>query len=80
MRRQELEGDGTLQLRVFSLVDDTHAAFAEFGGDLVVGDGLADHGGPLVAMVQIANGNKAAVELVLRARTRGTRFRWQAKA
>ena len=44
VRRQELEGDGTFELGVLSLVNDTHPALAEFLGDLVVGDGGAGLG------------------------------------
>ncbi len=34
-----------LQLRVFGLVDHTHPALAQFLGDAVVRDCLADHAG-----------------------------------
>ncbi len=43
MRRQKLQRDRALQLRVFGFVDDTHAALAELPGDLVVRNGPADH-------------------------------------
>ena len=43
MGRQKLESNLSFQLRVLGLVDDTHAAFAELLGDLVMGDGLANH-------------------------------------
>ena len=42
VRRQELQRDRSFELGVFSLVDDTHPAFPECLGDLVVGDRLAD--------------------------------------
>ena len=42
--RQELEGDETMQPRVFSFVDDAHPAAAQLLDDAVVRDGLADHG------------------------------------
>ena len=42
---KKLEGDRTFELRVLSPVDDTHAAFAELGHDLVVADGSADNAG-----------------------------------
>ncbi len=45
MRRQELESHRAFELGVLGLVDNPHAAPAEFGGDLVVGDRLADHVG-----------------------------------
>ena len=35
---------------VLGLIDDTHAAPAEFGEDLVVADGLADHDSQIVAL------------------------------
>ena len=38
-----------VELRVFGLVDDTHAAPAEFGEDLVVADGRADHDAPILS-------------------------------
>ena len=40
---QELQRDKAAQLYVLGLVDDTHAAAAEFLDDAVVRDGLADH-------------------------------------
>jgi hypothetical protein len=43
MGRKKLQRDCTPQLRVFSLVDDTHPALAELLEDAVVRDGLADH-------------------------------------
>ena len=43
MRGEELEGNGAVQRRVLGLVNDTHAALADFLGDLVVGHGLADY-------------------------------------
>ena len=43
LHRQELERDVAAELRVLGLVHDAHAAAAELPGDLVVGDGLADH-------------------------------------
>ena len=39
---QELEGDEAAEFEVFGLVDDTHAATAEFFDDAVMRDGLAD--------------------------------------
>ena len=36
----------TIQRRILGLTDDAHAAFTELLGDLVVGDGAADHDGP----------------------------------
>ena len=41
---QELQGDEAAELNVLGLVDDTHAAAAEFLDDAVVRDGLADQG------------------------------------
>ena len=41
---EKLEGDETVQVGVFRLVDDTHPAAAEFLEDAVVRDALADHG------------------------------------
>ena len=43
VRREEFQGDGAVELGVLGLVDDTHAALAELGGDFVVRNGLADH-------------------------------------
>ena len=40
---KKLESNDAAQLGVFGLVDDTHPAFTELGGDLVMRDGLADH-------------------------------------
>jgi hypothetical protein len=44
---QKLERHPAAQPKVLRLVHDAHAALAEWGGDPVVGDGLANHG-PLV--------------------------------
>ncbi len=43
VRREEFQRDGAVELGVLGLIDDTHPAFAELGGDLVVRNGLADH-------------------------------------
>lgn len=43
LRRQKLNGDVALQFGVFRFVDDAHAAFAELGADLVMGDNMSDH-------------------------------------
>ena len=40
---EKLEGDKAAKVSVLGLVDDTHAAAAEFLDDAVVRDGLADH-------------------------------------
>ena len=40
---EKFQRDETAELGVFGLVDDSHAAAAEFFEDAVVGDGLADH-------------------------------------
>ena len=37
-----MQSDISTKVQVFRLVDDTHPAFTELLGDLVVGDGLAD--------------------------------------
>ena len=42
---KKLEDGRMFELRVLSPVDDTHAAFAELGHDLVVADGSADNAG-----------------------------------
>ncbi len=44
MRREELQGDETIELEIFGLVDHAHAAASDLGDDLVVGDGFTDHG------------------------------------
>jgi len=41
--REELQGNGALELGVFGLVDDTHATAAELLDDPVMRNGLADH-------------------------------------
>ena len=41
--RKELQGDKTVQLYVFGLVDHAHATAAQLLCDAVVRDGLADH-------------------------------------
>src|SRR5438105_4161072 len=41
--RQKLQGDEAVQLYVLCLVDNTHAATAEFLDDAVMRDSLADH-------------------------------------
>lgn len=40
---QEFQRDGALELGVFGLVNNTHAAFAELADDAVMRDGLTDH-------------------------------------
>jgi hypothetical protein len=41
--RQELHGHASPETRILRLVDRTHPAFAEFGGDLVMRDRPSDH-------------------------------------
>src|SRR5256885_5533526 len=41
--RQELQSHESAKARVLGLIDNTHAAAAEFLNDAVVRDGLADH-------------------------------------
>ncbi len=41
--RQELQGDKTVEARIFRLVDHTHAATAQLLDDAVVRNGLAKH-------------------------------------
>ena len=40
---KKLQGDEAAEQRVFSFVNDSHAAAAQQFHDAVVGDGLADH-------------------------------------
>ena len=51
--RQKLERDETVETSILSLVDDPHPAAAEFLDDMVMRDGLADHGrrGQLLARI-----------------------------
>jgi hypothetical protein len=42
--RKEFQGDAAMEPEVLRLVYDSHAALAESGSDLVVADGLANHG------------------------------------
>jgi hypothetical protein len=42
-RREELEGNDALELRVLGLVNHSHPALTEFLEDLVVGYGPAGH-------------------------------------
>ncbi len=44
LRRQDLDGDEAVQVRVAGLVDHAHPALAELLEDLVVRDGSAGHG------------------------------------
>jgi hypothetical protein len=46
--REEFESYKAAQLHVFSFVDDTHPASAQFLDDAVVRDGLADHISPII--------------------------------
>ena len=48
---KELERDRAVELRILGLIDDTHAALAELGGDLVVRDGLPNQDGDIVALL-----------------------------
>jgi hypothetical protein len=45
---KEFEGDRAFELRILGLVNDPHAALTKFIGDLVMGDGLADHDAPIL--------------------------------
>ena len=47
---KKLQGDGSSELGVFGFIDDTHAASAEFGEDLRVADGGADHDAQIVPL------------------------------
>ena len=55
---EELQSDGPFELRVFSLVDDTHAALAELFEDLVVTNDGTDHVAETVPL-GVANGSEA---------------------
>ena len=44
---KEFQDDGTLELGVLALIDNTHAALTQLGENAVVGDRLADHTAPL---------------------------------
>ena len=46
---EKLQRDRTLKLGVEGFVNDTHATFAEFFGDLVVRDGETNHAAPSAA-------------------------------
>jgi hypothetical protein len=46
---QELECCVSAEVQVLGLIDNTHPAFTELLGDLVVADGLADHDTPILA-------------------------------
>ena len=48
---QELQGDAAAEAGVLGLVDDPHAAAAQWLQDAVVGDGLADRDGTRIAAV-----------------------------
>ena len=43
LRRQKLQSDSPPQIKVFSLVDHSHAAASELADDAVMRDGLTDH-------------------------------------
>ena len=43
MRGEKLQGDKPVQLHILALVDDTHAALAQFLDDFVVPYRCADH-------------------------------------
>jgi hypothetical protein len=45
LRRQDLDGDKPVQVRVAGLVHDAHAALAELLGNLVMQQPLSDHRG-----------------------------------
>jgi len=52
---EEFQGDRTCELEIFSFIDDTHAAFAEFLEDSVVRNRLSYHGEPTpVCMIPAA--------------------------
>ena len=44
VRRQNLDGDGAVELRVEGLVDDAHPALAELGFNQVPVERVTDHG------------------------------------
>ncbi len=54
---KKLQSDDTAELGVLGLVDDTHAAPADLGEDLVMADGGADHDAQLYRR-RIDGGNK----------------------
>jgi len=43
IRWQKLEGDMSIQFKFLGFIDDTHAAFAEFFEDSIMGYGFADY-------------------------------------
>ena len=45
---QKFQGDKSAKHRVFRLIDDAHAAAAEFFDNAIVRDGLADHQGQIL--------------------------------
>ena len=47
----ELQGNMASEAHVFRLIDNAHAATADFSQNAIVGDCLADHEGPLAAML-----------------------------
>ena len=55
--------DGTFQLQVLGLANDTHAALTELLSDLVVRDGLIDHNGPILPLCGLVLGNNRCHEL-----------------
>ena len=57
---QELEDNRTLELRIVGLVDNTHPAVTELLGDAVVGDGLADHVGPILPLCGLLSSKERA--------------------
>ncbi len=44
MRREKLQGDESLEFQVFSFIDDSHSSLAELLYNLIVSNGLANHG------------------------------------
>lgn len=58
---QELNGDTTIKARVVCQIDLGHPAFAELFQNAVIGEGLADHGGPSVGPESPGNLCKSSI-------------------
>ena len=53
MGSEEFQGDGPIELGVLGLIDYTHPALAELGGDLVMADSLANQDGDIVPLLRL---------------------------
>ena len=66
---QEFQSDVPPQIEIFGLVNDAHAAAAQFAQNCVMREGLTDHGSSAIRIVMLGDGG-ARVNLPIEERQR----------